>query len=77
MEYALKHRSEIFRSDDTIQSFVENWISICVDWCKSLKHPQFSVEKEWRLATRWGLEHRTLTGRGFRPSAVGIVPYSI
>ena len=39
---------------DSISSYVEMLASICVDWCTSMKHPQFAVEKESRLATRGG-----------------------
>jgi hypothetical protein len=75
MEYAAQHERIVLKDADSIQSYVEILASICVDWCISMKHPQFEVEKEWRLATRWGLEHRILTGRSFRASPTGIVPY--
>jgi hypothetical protein len=75
LEYAKKHRAAIFQRDDDIQSFVEIWVSICIDRCTTLKHPQFAVEKEWRLSTRWGLEHRVITGRKYRQSVAGIDPY--
>jgi hypothetical protein len=75
MEYASRHKAKIFKSDMALQSFVEDLTSVCVDWCVPMKHPQFEVEREWRLATRWGLEHRALNGRKHRASPVGIVPY--
>lgn len=74
LQHAKTHRATL-RTDEDIKSFVEIWISICVDWCTQLKHPQFAVEKEWRLAIRWGLEHRTFQARHFRSSPGGIVPY--
>jgi hypothetical protein len=77
LEYMAKHRANILADEDSMQSYVEMLASICIDWCTSMKHPQFAVEKEWRLATRWGLEHRSLTGRAFRPSPAGIVPYLV
>ena len=75
IEFSNEHKNSILRDADSIQSFVEMVVSISVDWCISMKDPQFAVEKEWRLATRWGLEHRILTGRSFRSSPSGIVPY--
>jgi hypothetical protein len=77
IEYARRHRDEIYADDGSMKSYVQMWVSICVDWCTSLKHPQFAVEKEWRLSTRWGLEHRILAGRSFRTSPAGIVPYLV
>jgi len=77
LEYASLHKPRIFEKDDSVQSFIENLASICVDWCMPMKNPQFEVEKEWRLATRWGLEHRVLTGRKHRTSSTGIVPYLV
>jgi len=74
LQHAITHKAAL-RSDDDLKSFIENWISIGVDWCIRLKHPQFAVEKEWRLAIRWGLEHRTFQARHFRSSPSGIVPY--
>jgi len=75
LEYAAQYERIISKDVDSIQPYVEILASICVDWCISMKHPQFEVEKEWRLAMRWGLEHRVLTGRAFRASPTGIVPY--
>jgi hypothetical protein len=77
IEYFSRCEPDFSKSNYDIDSFVEDFASICVDWCMPLKHPQFEVEKEWRLATRWGLEHRILTGRKHRASSAGIVPYLV
>jgi hypothetical protein len=77
IEYASRHEKAIFRSDDSVHAYVKKLASSFVDWSMSMKHPQFEVEKEWRLATRWGSERRDLTGRAFRASPAGIVPYLV
>jgi hypothetical protein len=75
LEYADAVRSKVFESDLGAEAFVDELVSACVGWCLSLKHPQFEVEREWRLAALWGLEHRVLTGRKHRSATTGIVPY--
>ncbi|WP_197087310.1 DUF2971 domain-containing protein [Bradyrhizobium sp. LTSP857] len=77
VRYARRHQGTIFDDNDALRSYLEMWVAICVDWCTALKHPQFAVEKEWRLSIRWGLETRPMTGRHFRTSPAGIVPYII
>ncbi len=75
VEWCQKHESQIWRTPSSLFALAREFAAICMDLCLAMKHPQFAVEKEWRLVTRWGLEHRILSGRFFRSSPAGIVPY--
>jgi hypothetical protein len=75
LEYAKKQRNTVLRREQDIQDFVEMWISTCIDECTALKHPQFEVEREWRLLVRWGLRYKGRSERKFRHAPSGIVPY--
>lgn len=75
VEYMRQHRDAIFANDDAIKGFGEMFAAACIGWSSSMKHPQFAVEKEWRLSVRWGLGPRYLRGQNYRASPIGIVPY--
>ena len=74
-EYALTHAHRIFMNQKCAEGYIKDCAAICVDVAMPFKHPQFDVEGEWRLASRWGLEHRILSGYHHRSSPSGIVPY--
>ena len=75
IEYYHKHLFAIITDKISLKKFVEMFGSVCVDWCAAMKHPQFEVEKEWRLAVRWRSGPRYMRGQKFRSTSIGIVPY--
>lgn len=75
LEYATRHEQIIFKNDASLKSYVEHFATLALNWCATMKHPQFEVEKEWRLATTWGPGRRFKRGQKFRASPSGIIPY--
>jgi hypothetical protein len=75
LEYMRQHRKRIFASTQATKEFGEQFAAACIGWSSGMKHPQFAVEKEWRLAVRWGSGPRYLRGQNYRASPIGIIPY--
>ncbi|WP_416221157.1 DUF2971 domain-containing protein [Rhodopseudomonas palustris] len=75
LEYFRHHRKYILANHQSQVDFSQKFASLCIDCCSTMKHPQFEVEKEWRLAVRWPPGPRYLRGQNYRASPIGIVPY--
>jgi len=75
MSYAIRHRQWISSSKENFNSFIEMLATEFIAWCAIMKHPQFEVEKEWRLAVKWAAGPRFNMGQRYRSSPAGIVPY--
>lgn len=77
LEYMQAHRAAIFASTQALQDYGTLFASSCIGWSSCMKHPQFAVEKEWRLAIRWEPGPRFNLGQNYRSSPIGIIPYLV
>lgn len=63
-----------FDSTDIETIDFEVFILRCCDICVRFKNSKFSDEKEWRLVTRFGLEHGPFSELKFYSNGSGIIP---